>query len=71
MEKKMNKLHWDRWQEFRDGKSNVMTAEEQELLARLHSIYYNHSYYIPCSCSPKTYNTWIDHINTIHDKGFV
>tara|TARA_B100000902_G_C27234319_1_gene876546 strand:+ start:904 stop:1119 length:216 start_codon:yes stop_codon:yes gene_type:complete len=69
MEIKMTKLHWDKWQEFRSNDSNTMTADEQELMARIHSVYFKHAYYIPCSCSPKTYNTWIDQINVIHDKG--
>lgn len=67
---KMNKLHYDKWEEFQEGKNNSLTKEEQELLARLHSIYFKHTYHLPCTCSPKIYNTWISHLNDIHKLGF-
>jgi len=66
---KMSELHYKKWTEFIQADSDTLTKEEQELLARLHSIYYKHSYYLPCTCSPKTYNTWIEHLNVIYNNG--
>tara|TARA_R100000734_G_C3265044_1_gene62598 strand:+ start:423 stop:638 length:216 start_codon:yes stop_codon:yes gene_type:complete len=39
-------------------------------LADLHARYFNHSFYLPCSCSPKTWQQWIDQLNVIHRNGF-
>mgnify|MGYP003657101414 CR=1 FL=1 len=66
---KMNKLHYDKWEEFQEGKNNSLTKEEQELLARLHSIYFKHTYHLPCTCSPKIYNNWIQDINGLYNNG--
>jgi hypothetical protein len=38
-----------------------------DLLCRLHSKYYNHKYYEPCSCSPKRLLQWIADIDKIYD----
>lgn len=67
---KMTKLHYDKWTEFNEGSATTLNKEEQELLARLHSIYFKHSYYLPCTCDPKVYNTWISQLNVIHKRGF-
>jgi hypothetical protein len=50
----MSKLHYEEWTKFLDSNSNKLNKQEQELLARLHSIYFKHSYYLPCTCSSKT-----------------
>ena len=66
---KMTKSDYMSWAVFLSNNSNTLIKEEQELLARLHSKYYNHSYYLPCTCSPKTYNTWIEQINVLYKNG--
>lgn len=66
---KMNKTHYDAWTEFLANSKNTMTKEEQELLARLHAYYFKHSYYLPCTCSSKTYNAWISQLNEIYKNG--
>ena len=68
-ELKMSELHYAEWTKFIEKESDTLSKEEQELLARLHSIYFKHSYYLPCTCSPKTYNTWISQVNLIYNKG--
>ena len=67
--KKMLKEDYDRWSWFKQGVSNKLTELETKLIAELHSKYMNHSYHIPCGCSPKTWNTWIGHLNDIHKNG--
>ena len=66
---KMSKIHYDTWTTFRESKKDTLTKGEQEILANLHSIYFKHSYYLPCTCSPKTYNTWIEQLNVIYKNG--
>lgn len=65
---KMTKLHYEEWTKFRESDKNTLTKDEQELLGRLHAYYFKHSYYLPCTCNPKTYNAWIDQLNTIYDS---
>jgi len=67
----MSKLHYDKWTEFLNNNKNTLTKDEQELLARLHSIYFKHTYFLPCTCSPKTYNNWIEQLNVIYKNGKV
>lgn len=66
--KTMLKEDYDKWTVFRENKTNKLTQLESELVAELHSKYKNHSYYIPCTCSPKTWNQWIANINELHDN---
>jgi len=67
----MSKLHYDKWTGFLNNNKNTLTKDEQELLARLHSIYFKHTYFLPCTCSPKTYNNWIEQLNVIYKNGKV
>lgn len=66
---RMNKKDWDDWSVFRQNTSNTIEAKEYKLLCRLHSVYFKHTYYEPCSCSKKTINTWIAQLNGVHDNG--
>jgi hypothetical protein len=66
---KMTKIHYDAWTKFLLNDSDTLTKDEQEILARLHSIYFKHSYYLPCTCSPKIYNQWIEQLNVIYRNG--
>ena len=66
---KLNKKEYDSWTKFKSVKSSTINKEEQELIASLHSKYHQHSYYIPCSCTPRHWNQWIKDINTIYENG--
>ena len=66
---KMTKIHYDAWTDFLANDSDTLTKGEQETLARLHSIYHQHQYYLPCTCSPKIYNQWIEQLNVIYRNG--
>ena len=66
---KFNKEEYDKWTEFKAANGNSINRQEQELIARLHSKYYKHSYYLPCTCTPKTYIAWIKQLNDIYDNG--
>jgi len=66
---KFNKEEYDKWTEFKAANGNSINRQEQELIARLHSKYYKHSYYLPCTCTPKTYIAWIKQLNDIYANG--
>ena len=50
------------------GEKSVITRSELEMVSFFHSKYYKHSYYIPCTCSPKTINRWIKDINILWEN---
>lgn len=66
---KFNKEEYDKWTQFKAANGNSINRQEQELIARLHSKYYKHSYYLPCTCTPKTYIAWIKQLNDIYANG--
>ena len=66
---KFNKEEYDKWTEFKAANGNSINRQEQELIARLHSKYYKHSYYLPCTCTPKTYIALIKQLNDIYANG--
>lgn len=70
MEKKFNKEEYDKWTEFRSIKSNTINKPEQELIASLHAKYHGHRYYLPCTCSPKEWNKWIQQLNEMYTDGY-
>ena len=64
----MDKADYIKWSEFRQNKSINITDGEQHLICELHSKYFNHPYYKPCTCNPHEYNRWIGDLNTMHDQ---
>lgn len=59
----------DWWAEFREGQSSKITRKELEEVARMHSEYFMHKYYVPCGCKPKKIQGWIDDLNQLYDFG--
>ena len=66
---KFSQEDYDKWTEFKAANGKSINRKEQELIANLHSVYYKHSYYLPCSCTPKTYIAWIKQLNDIYANG--
>jgi hypothetical protein len=66
---KFSQEDYDKWTDFKAANGKSINRKEQELIAKLHSIYYKHSYYLPCTCSPKTYIAWIKQLNDIYANG--
>ena len=64
----MLKKDYDKWTLFRLSKSNQLSVHETEFIAHLHAKYKNHSYFIPCNCTPKTWNEWIADINELYNN---
>ena len=61
----MNRKNYFIWQDFRKSKRTTISNEEFEMIAKLHSIYFKHQYYLPCTCSPKTIILWIKQLNEV------
>jgi len=66
---KFEKDDFKRWSKFRVGKKQYLSRGEFDMVSFLHSKYYKHSFYLPCTCSPKTINKWITDLNTIWNRG--
>ena len=66
---KFNTYDFNDWQTFRISKKTTITREEFKMVCELHSRYYKHKFFQPCTCSPKTINKWIKELNVIWDNG--
>jgi hypothetical protein len=66
---KFEKKDFKLWTVFRMDTKQYLSADEFEMVCKLHSKYYKHSFYKPCTCSPKTVNRWIKDLNVIWDNG--
>lgn len=42
----------------------------QDVIAALHSKYFGHQFFKPCSCSGKTWQQWISQLNDIWENGY-
>ena len=67
---KFEKLDYAKWENFRMGTKQHLSAQEFELVCKLHADYYKHKFYRPCTCSPKTIKQWIKDLNVIWDNGY-
>tara|TARA_Y100000588_G_C13535630_1_gene619749 strand:+ start:106 stop:318 length:213 start_codon:yes stop_codon:yes gene_type:complete len=66
---KFNKQDYEKWTTFRMGKKQYLSRAEFEMVCYFHSKYHKHSYYLPCTCSPKTIKQWIVDLNKIWENG--
>ena len=55
------------WEAFRDNSKSRLTRNEVELISKLHAKYFNHKYNVPCSCSPKQLQQWVNDINAKYE----
>ena len=62
---KLDRLDWER---FRADVRNKLNEDQYNLVCTLHAKYYKHSFYKPCTCSPKTIKTWIAQLNDVYDQ---
>ena len=67
---KFNKYDFKDWEKFRLSKKSTISRAEYKMVCDLHSEYYKHKFYEPCTCSPKTINKWIKELNVIWDNGY-
>ena len=57
-------LEW--WEEFREKNSDRVTRDEVKKISQIHAQLFEHKMYVPCSCSPKTIQGWINDINDVY-----
>ena len=63
---KFNETDYKDWEQFRLGENkDVISPKEFGLVCDLHARYFKHTYYKPCTCSPKTINKWIQDLNLV------
>ena len=63
------KKDYETWKQFRMGTKQHLSRGEFEMVCRLHSKYFGHKYYLPCTCSPRIIKQWIADLNKIWDNG--
>jgi hypothetical protein len=56
------------WEKFRASTSSRISKEEVLLVSELHAKYFNHKVKVPCSCSPKTLQGYINDLNKLYDN---
>lgn len=64
----MDKLDKLDWEKFRSSPKNSLSKEEFTLVCELHAKYFKHTFYKPCTCSPKTIKSWIAQLNDIYEQ---
>lgn len=64
--KPMEELDRKDWYQFRSKNTDRVSRQEVEMIAELHAKYFNHKYKVPCSCSPKTLQSWINDLNKLY-----
>ena len=64
----MDRKDYFLWKDFRSKDGQQLTTEEFKLICELHAKYQKHTYYEPCTCSPKTIIQWIQHLNVKFNK---
>ena len=64
----MDKIDKKDWEKFRSNKKNVLSKEEFTMVCELHAKYFKHTFYKPCTCSPKTIKSWIAQLNDIYEQ---
>lgn len=69
MDQKMTKQEYMAFAQIRYDKK--LTPESADIIATYHAKYFNHQFYIPCTCSPTTWNQWIAQLNDIYDNGYI
>lgn len=66
---KFSKDDYKLWTKFRKSKHSTISRTEFNLVCKLHSTYYKHKFYQPCTCSPKTIKKWIAELNIVWENG--
>lgn len=64
----MDKIDKKDWEKFRTNTKNVLSKKEFTMVCELHAKYFNHTFYKPCTCSPKTIKSWIAQLNDIYEQ---
>ena len=55
------------WNKFKTEVKHSLNQKQFELVCQLHSKYFNHNYYKPCTCSPAIIKQWIAQIDELYE----
>ena len=64
--KTLNKTEYKYWTKFRSSIKDTINKAELNKISQIHSRIFNHKFYVPCTCNPKTIQKWITDINEIY-----
>jgi hypothetical protein len=64
----MDEIDKKDWEKFRGSPKNVLSKDEFTMICELHAKYFNHTFYKPCTCSPKTIKSWIAQLNDLYEQ---
>lgn len=53
------------WQGIKHRTKTRMTNEDFKLMCTLHSKYFNHKYYEPCTCNKRNIRKWIEQLDNV------
>lgn len=55
------------WYKFKATVKQTLNRKQFELVCLLHAKYFNHRFYKPCTCNPKTIKLWIDQLDKLYE----
>tara|TARA_R110000744_G_scaffold276282_1_gene389001 strand:- start:482 stop:688 length:207 start_codon:yes stop_codon:yes gene_type:complete len=64
----MDKIDSIDWLKFRESIKTTLSKEEFTMVCELHAKYFKHSFYKPCTCSPRKIKNWIAQLNDIYEQ---
>lgn len=56
------------WYKFKATVKNTLSQKQFELVCQLHSKYFKHKFYKPCTCNPKVIKEWIAQIDKLYES---
>jgi hypothetical protein len=56
------------WYKFRSEVKHSLNRDQFELVCQMHSKYFKHKFYKPCTCNPRVIKQWIDEINKLYEN---
>jgi hypothetical protein len=56
------------WYNFLAKVNHSLNRNQFQLVCELHSKYFKHKFYKPCTCNPKVIKQWISDITKLYDK---
>tara|TARA_R100000388_G_scaffold86447_1_gene65957 strand:- start:1769 stop:1963 length:195 start_codon:yes stop_codon:yes gene_type:complete len=60
--------HKQQWEVFKAELTNTLTRDQFEVLCELHSIYFKHKFFRPCTCNKQRLIQWIEDLDKIYEK---
>lgn len=55
------------WYRFKSEVKHSLNQKQFKLVCELHSKYFNHKFYKPCTCNPAVIKEWIAQIDKLYE----